>query len=169
MRDSQYFYAKALELEGALLRLDGTSDHRSLEAKTVHFELTPPIPEHSGFVLQGFSSDDELRTTLESYYWGAARVRDILRDSSKDLPYLSSFEAPGVRDVRNHLVQHPTKKRGVPVYSFAYGGPAGPQLKPIRAADDPPGSLDDGLLSNAAEFEDALEKVLSSAVTYLMA
>jgi hypothetical protein len=169
LRDAQYQYSFLLGYEAALLRLEGVSEAQSirssLAAKRLHIELSPPRSADARTTLQGYSSDDEFRTTLEKFYWGAARVRDIMRDSPKELPELHRFEAKGVRDVRNHLVQHPTKNLGVPVYSFAYGGPAGPQLKPVRFSGDPPGSLDEGLAANAAEFERNIESTLAGAIS----
>jgi hypothetical protein len=62
-----------------------------------------------------FSPSDELRTLLEAFYYNAHRVGDILRDSSGDLPGPSRFDPVGVRNVRNHLIEHPNRKNA---YSF---------------------------------------------------
>jgi hypothetical protein len=107
---------------------------------------------------------DELRVLLEAYYYSAHRIRDILRDNRDDLPRLSSFEAAGVRDVRNHLVEHPTKKSGVLVFSFKCGGPVGPQMKPLRWSLDEEGTHDPGLHKNTAEFLSGLALVLANAL-----
>jgi hypothetical protein len=107
---------------------------------------------------------DELRLLLEAYYYSAHRIRDILRDNRDDLPRLSSFEAAGARDVRNHLVEHPTKKSGVLVFSLKCGGPVGPQLKPVRWSLDEEGTLDSGLHENTAEFLSNLARAMSSAL-----
>lgn len=99
---------------------------------------------------------DELRILLEAFYYSAHRVRDILRDHKTDLPKIVGFECSGIRDVRNHLVEHPGRAKGVLVFSVACGGPVGPQLRLLRWSLDPKGSDDQGLHHNAKEFENAL-------------
>ncbi len=122
------------------------------DCQTFHHADLPAQPE------------DELRLLLESFYYSAHRIRDILRDNSDDLPGLSSFESVGVRDVRNHLVEHPTKKAGVLVFSFKCGGPVGPQLKPLRWSLDETGTQDAGLHKNTAEFLSNLTRAFSGAI-----
>src|SRR5207253_1827604 len=91
------------------------------------------------------SNADELRILLEAFYYCAHRTRDIFRDSGSELPGMSAFESVGVRNVRNHLVEHPAGKEGVIVNTFAAGGPVGPELKPLRWSLDPEGTKDAGL------------------------
>ena len=105
-----------------------------------------------------------MRLLLESFYYSAHRVRDILRDNDDVLPGLSSFECGGVRNVRNHLVEHPEGKSGVRIFSIKCGGPVGPQLKPIRFTLDPKGTVDEGLHANCKEFLVNLERCLQSCV-----
>lgn len=168
LRDLDYIYVRILTIEEGMAQLMGVVPRNlrsSIESKTIQVELGPPLqPEHRT-TPQGFTSDDELRTLLEHFYWSAARLRDLIRDSARDLPYVSGFEATGVRDVRNHLVEHPTGKRGVPVYSFAFGGPVGPQLKPVRLSSDEPGTLDEGLQRNASQLAGSLERVFALAIS----
>ncbi len=116
-----------------------------------------------------FSSADELRALLEAFYYCAFRVRDILRDRRAVLQGLGSFEAVGIRNVRNHLIEHSDGPSGIIVSSFATGGPVGPQLKPIRWSSDPIGTNDDGLHANAAELDMALVGVLERAIAVLAA
>lgn len=116
-----------------------------------------------------FALSDELRVLLEAFYYSAHRVRDIFRDSANELPGLSNFEAVGVRNVRNHLVEHPGGKSGVLVFSFAAGGPVGPQLKPVRWSLDSPGTHDEGLHKNAAEFDKSLNRILERGIEALAA
>lgn len=108
---------------------------------------------------------DELRCLLESYYYSAHRIRVILQDNRDDLPGVNGFEAVGVRNVRNHLVEHPTGQSGVVVSSIKCGGPVGPQLKPIRWSLDEPGTADAGLHSNTTEFLDNLDRTLRIATS----
>ena len=107
---------------------------------------------------------DELSVLLESFFYSAHRIRDIFRDDREDFPGLSSFEAVGARDVRNHLVEHPTRRSGVLVFSLKCGGPVGPQLKPLRWSLDEAGTHDAGLHANSAEFLSNLERVLEGAM-----
>ena len=101
---------------------------------------------------------------MEAFYYSAHRVRDIFRDSVNELPGLSNFEAVGIRNARNHLIEHPRGHSGVLVYTFAVGGPVGPQLRPIQWSGDPPGTQDQGLHQNAKEFEEALNATLERAI-----
>jgi hypothetical protein len=107
---------------------------------------------------------DELRTLLEAFYYSANRIVDVLNDGRADLPGMPKFVAAGVRDVRNHLIEHPNRKSGVLVFSVRAGGPVGPQLKPLRWSLDPPGTEDRGFHANFAEFSDALKRALERAL-----
>jgi hypothetical protein len=111
-----------------------------------------------------FSPSDEMAVLLEAFYYSAHRVRDILQDGRAELKGLGYFEAEGIRDVRNHLVEHPSRKNGVLVPSIATGGRVGPQLKPLRWSLDPQGTNDAGLYANAREFERRLDMLLSQAI-----
>lgn len=110
------------------------------------------------------TESDELRILLESYYYSAHRVGDILRDGKKELPGINGFDCKGIREVRNHLVEHPTKKFGVIVFSFMISEPLGPQLKPLRWSLDPKGVNDDGLWKNAESFEHEINRRLERAI-----
>ena len=113
-----------------------------------------------------------VRLLTESFYYLAFRFRQILKVPNKltgnyALPLLKSFEASGVRDVRNHLVEHPegpSSQRFSQDHSL--GGASGPQLKLDAGATGYP---DAGLFANAADFKRELEKSLSAAVTTLEA
>lgn len=173
LRQLQWLHARLLQLEGELqdegLKTLPEGHPRPDVFKQVFHEVSaakvdPPIQAQ-----HPFEKSDELRVLLEAFYYSAHRVRDILRDHEPDLPGLSSFEAKGVRDVRNHLVEHPSKDKGVLVYSTACGGPVGPQLRLLRWSLDPPGTEDQGLHHNANEFEHALESCLSRAVSIVSA
>lgn len=90
-----------------------------------------------------------LETLTESFYWLAARTRSVIRR----LPRLERFEAAGVRNVRNHLLEHPERKdSGVVITSFASGGPVGPVLKGVRYGHQTEVWPDRGLFVNASEF-----------------
>lgn len=114
-----------------------------------------------------FEKQDEVRVLLESFYYSAHRVRDILRNGREPLPGVDSFEAVGIRNVRNHLVEHPSKNGGVVVPSIATGGPVGPQLKPLRWSLDESGTHDAGLHANAAEFEAEFDAAMRIGIAAL--
>lgn len=105
----------------------------------------------------------EIRALTEAFYYFAARLRYILR--SEHLPGLS-IEAVGVRNVRNHLIEHSEKKPSrVTAQSFEYGGPKGPVIKGSRPAATPDVFPDAGLYLNAEELRVELERVLSAVVS----
>jgi hypothetical protein len=94
----------------------------------------------------------------ESFYYFAFRARQIVRD----LPGLGAFECSGVRDVRNHLVEHPDKKNhsGVLMNSFGCGMPRGPVIKAVRLSHQVGKNPDAGLYVNALEFAHNLSKTI---------
>ena len=101
----------------------------------------------------------ELKLSTEAFYYFAARFIKVLNC----FPELKHFEAPGVRNVRNHLIEHP----GVTDQSWGYSANTGPALKSIGPR--PPGKenvpLDAGLFVNAAELRDLLERRLRKLLT----
>jgi hypothetical protein len=105
----------------------------------------------------------EIRVLVECFYYFAARARHIIRG----MPELNSFEAAGVRDVRNHLIEHP-ERRGSQILSrsFAFGGPNGPIVKPIRDTSET-AHPDAGLYANAHEFAVNLETALKRGTASL--
>ena len=106
----------------------------------------------------------ELELFVESFYLLAWRIRSILRHKKKYiLPHLNTFEARGIRDVRNSLIEHPEDSQ-IFMQSFSCGGDRGPVLKNGRPAGDPWKIYDKGLWVNAKEFRDNLEKLLRKAL-----
>lgn len=104
---------------------------------------------------------------VESFYFMAFRVSQILikkHDHIYLFPALKNFEAPGVRDVRNHLLEHPERHGGVLNQSFDVGGNDGPRLKSALGEKDMPDSMDRGLWRNVNEFAGNLEKILKEAM-----
>ena len=159
-------YRRVLALEKKLLEIDLRATPTPTDPSAVkiilHDVARPPCHSPND-ALRPFTDADEVRIFLEGFYYNASRVRDLFRDS-QGLPGLKGFKAAGVRDVRNHLVEHPTRKMGVRIMSIALGGPVGPQLKPVRRSGDPPGTFDAGLHVNAREFCAALETTLTVAL-----
>lgn len=168
LRQLQYIVDRAFSLEKRLVgkkkvQLPSNAGGEVV-IKHIFSDVARPDCSKSDYPLAAFNEPDELRLLLEVFYYTAHRIRVILRDAGDRLPDIKGFEASGVRDVRNHLVMHPTKKKGVRVMTFAFGGPVGPQLKPIRKTGDPPGTIDKGLRENAIEFRDAVERILKKAL-----
>jgi hypothetical protein len=105
----------------------------------------------------------KIQLYTECFYYVAGRARSILRT----LPNLKSFDAQGVRNVRNHLIEHPEgKASGVLSRSFAFGGKHGPMVKAIRDSGET-AFPDAGLFVNAREFAKNCESSLISALKAL--
>lgn len=134
-----------------------------IKAEGLSYEDTP-IPADAQMSREdGYRSIalmDEIRLLVEAFYYFAARARHIVRN----MPKLNSFEAVGVRNVHNHLIEHP-EGRGSQVLSrsFAFGGAKGPVVKAIRESTET-AHPDVGLFTNAQEFADNLTKTLQDAV-----
>ena len=106
----------------------------------------------------------EMEFFVESFYFIAWRMCSIFKHKRTDtLPHLNTFEAKGVRDVRNKLIQHPEGSQ-IFTQSFMCGGDQGPVLKNARPTGDLHEISDKGLWLNAKEFRDKLEKLLRQAV-----
>ncbi|WP_428492630.1 hypothetical protein [Rhodopila sp.] len=105
---------------------------------------------------------EPLQFFTEAFYCFAARTRFIIRQ----LPKLENFEATGVRNVRNHLLEHPEgKSSGVLITSFGYGGRNGPVVKGLRYDHQVDLWPDPGLFVNAVEFAESLKNRLVLALS----
>jgi hypothetical protein len=89
--------------------------------KLVFTDAARPDCERSTHAHSAPEPFDELRALLEAFYYSAHRVTDVLNHGRAELPGMPRFTAPGVRDVRNHLIEHPDRKAGVLVFSIATG------------------------------------------------
>jgi hypothetical protein len=99
---------------------------------------------------------DRLALYAEMFYYVAARAGKVLQKTSQ----FRTFEAIGVRRVRDWLVEHadhPT--RGVMNRNYTYDCPQGIILKPFGGGPQR-GWMDKGLYPNAEEFITALRKIL---------
>jgi hypothetical protein len=143
--------------------------HQALYALTRfrHIELQPNHREQiqcadlSEFGRTTLSSDmgaPELQFYAESFYQVAFRLRELVRL----IPAMSRFEALGVRDTRNWLIQHSEKPQGVLNQNYAYDIAEGFNLKPFGGdAERRPAS---GLLyPDAEEFVGELLRRIDSA------
>lgn len=107
---------------------------------------------------------EPLEILTEAFYWIAFRARRVIRL----LPEMGSFEAEGVRNTRNKLIEHSdAKDSGVVISSFAWGAPQGPVLKAIRYSDQFDVWPDQGLFRNALEFAAALKTSAEKATKRL--
>jgi hypothetical protein len=168
LRQLQWLHARLLQLERELQEEDLKTfpEHQRPEwLKQVFHEESGKKSDPSIMAENPFQRIDELRVLLEAFYYSAHRVRDILRDHDSDLPGVTGFEAKGVRDARNHLVEHPGRKKGILVYTTACGGPVGPQLRPLRWSLDPPGTQDHGCITTLKSSNTPSEVCLSRAIS----
>jgi hypothetical protein len=99
----------------------------------------------------------QLRLSTEAFYYFAARFIRILNC----FPHLKNFHAPGVRTVRNHLLEHSEGPSGITSQDWGYSN-TGPALKSTtpgpRFKENVP--RDPGLFVNAAELRDRLGRRL---------
>src|ERR1043166_5325175 len=136
LRTIEWLHRRLIDLDTALVVEARTENPDMQKADVVKLVFTDAGRPNCNTYEQAhtpFQRSDELRVLLEAFYWSAHRVRDILRDADEAaLPGIGRFESIGVRNVRNHLIEHPDAKSGVLLFGFATGGPVGPQLKPVR-------------------------------------
>jgi hypothetical protein len=170
LRQLELVYEEAMSLER---KIDGQAVEREpvqsggnpVRRKHVFTEASLSSSDPKVQAVLSVGDADRLRVYVEAFYYSAHRVRDILRDHKADLPGLLGFEAEGVRNVRNHLVEHTSRGNGVLVPSIACGGPVGPQLRLLRWSLDPPGTQDRGLPANVAEFLSGLQRTIQRAIS----
>jgi len=130
---------------------------------------TTPAPEAvkytAGEARQKADADFEIKLLTEAFYYLAGRVHTLVKNKAEPLPGLKAFDPAGVRNVRNHLIEHPEGRDSrVFIVSWGRGGVEGPVLKSIRYANDTSTFRDPGLYSNAVEFRDLLEVLLHRAL-----
>jgi hypothetical protein len=90
---------------------------------------------------------DQVELYGEAFYFFAWRLKGAL----SQVPGFSTFDPVGVRDVRNHLIEHAEgRKRGVMARSFMFNCPQGFVLKPHGGG--PGRVVDKGLYPNAEEL-----------------
>jgi hypothetical protein len=104
----------------------------------------------------------EIRLLTEAFYYFAARVEAITR--KKGLPAIT-FKCPGVRRVRDKLIEHPEGSDSRVFYqSFSFGDPHGPRLKAGGPVTEPRVFQDNGLYPNAEEFAQNLLAAFARAM-----
>jgi hypothetical protein len=103
--------------------------------------------------------NDQIELHTETFYWIAHRAGAVIRS----MPGLSSFNAIGVRNVRNWLLEHVEGPSGSVNVGIGWGsgggfdgilaGGKGPTIATLIAGKD------SGLYCNATEFFDEVERV----------
>jgi hypothetical protein len=105
----------------------------------------------------------EMKLSTEAFYYFAARFIKVL----KCFTQFKNFDAPGVRNVRNRLLEHSENAGGVTQQDWGTDPKTGPALK--SAAPRPPGKenvpKDAGLFINADELRDRLHRRLEQLLT----
>lgn len=127
------------------------ADHRLSQLRLVLEDITRLL-----IILRGLDLGDEHRSTMlrietynELFYWIASRALRIL----KRIPEFQNFEADQVRNVRNHLIEHPESTvSGVDWVGYGIGE-GGPTVRGVRH-NDQLNWWDNGLAVNAKEFFD---------------
>ena len=110
-------------------------------------------------------NQDLLIVFLEQFYASSHRAMDLINDSLGELPGLTKVRAKGITLVRNHLIEHTRKKGGQPVYAYSLSV-SGPRLRPVSWSKNEPASKDEGLWSNADEFESSLNKSFKAGIEH---
>jgi hypothetical protein len=112
---------------------------------------------------------DEVRLFTETFYFVAWRLSEILsRKGSLAFSGFRNFDAPGVRNVRNKLIEHPERPDSGNFLQHIVVTDAGPVLKSssmvlhsATGRTEPESeSVDRGLFINAQELHDELVKHL---------
>lgn len=139
-----------------------------LKREGLDFEKQP-VPEDAKVTREeardSIDAQFQMKLYSESFYYLAGRARALLRNKDEPLPGLGGFESRGVRDVRNHLLEHPEGSASrIFIASWAWGGPQGPVMKSIRYAGQEDLFRDAGLYVNASEFIGQLEMLLGAAL-----
>jgi hypothetical protein len=112
-------------------------------------------------LLRSRSNMFELQIMVESFYYFAFRSREVIRI----LPGLKNFECEGIRNVRNHLLEHPENPtNGAIAGAFGFDNDAsGPKIKMVRFPSKNEKSPDNGLWINSIEFIENLSLKLNAA------
>ena len=161
---------EALEASAFRRSNDALKAHSAaLRAAGIPYESVPASPDVT-ITKEEFASAQkasfELKLLTESFYYLAGRIRTITKHKSRPLPELGVFECEGVRNVRNHLLEHAGGSSSqIFIQSFGSGGPNGPVIKAMRYGGQEQVFPDVGLYQNAEQFKLNFERVLGSALS----
>lgn len=99
----------------------------------------------------------QIRLYAEAFYYFAARFVAILKRYSA----FKNLDVPGIRNVRNHLIEHSDKPAsGITQQNWSHGSGIGPMFKTSRRKGQKPIPLDKGLFANATELRERIERKL---------
>jgi hypothetical protein len=127
--------------------------------ETEYYNAAPERDEHLRFVM---------RLLTESFYYFAFRTRTILRNDVHRFSGLRTFDCPGVRDVRNHLIEHPEGSHSrIFNRTFAWTMDTGMQLKSGRHEWESSAFHDAGFNANSEEFAERLSSCIHDAINRL--
>jgi hypothetical protein len=104
----------------------------------------------------------------EAFYYFASRFQKILRQ--RGWPHLQFREIPGIRKVRNDLIEHPEGKNSR-VFSGGTEMAAGQfnvWLKVPNSMEQRREPLDPGLVDNATALRDELDRILRPALAEIL-
>lgn len=102
----------------------------------------------------------EVEVLTEAFYYSCHRLIQLSKVKSLGLSALQSrLHYCDVTKVRNHLIEHPNKFRGVPGHAFGWCLPHGPEIKPWATEV---GMKAAGCYSHALEVVDVLTDVLDA-------
>lgn len=127
--------------------------------ETEHYSATAERDEQLRFVM---------RLLTETFYYFAFRARQILRNDVHRFSGLRGFDCPGVRDVRNHLIEHPEGSHSrIFNRTFSWAMESGMQLKSARQDWEGSAFIDAGFNANAEEFANRLSASIRAAIDTL--
>jgi len=124
---------------GRWRRLGGHKRLRQLDWLLQRREL-----EHGAAVLAGNhkrskQASDEIELLAECFYYSAFRTQHLIAF----LPHLKGFEVIGVRDVRNHLIEHPEGKDSAGINRGFSSGPNEARSPEVRRLETDPKDRED--------------------------
>ena len=136
-------------------------------------EIEQEFIQHDRRGRQGFTSKDEHRQWAdtmatfspqlevhgEAFYYFAFRLRQVLKNG---VDGFKNFDPIGVRDVRNHLIEHADRGGGVMDRNHMFNCPEGLVIKPFGGSNGRY-QEDRGLYPNATEFIDELLRLLKAS------
>lgn len=133
-----------------------------LESEDVVGKLVGAIPWSPDMALTIRTAMFKCQLYAEAFYLFSFRIFDITRDVNQELFSKKKIclEPSGIRDVRNHLIIHPTRRRQ-PVLNRSYHvsmqDGRGVVLKSTRLTGEESEHEDAGFRANAAEFQGFIE------------
>ena len=152
----------ALSDEAASLEYNSYPNRAPQPSDSKHADAMKSYHAHLKEIMPLRIHEIEIRVLTEAFYYCAGRARTVLRDV---YPGLGTFEAEGVRDVRNQLLEHPEGKNSTVIENgTSFGFDCGPVIKGVRRADKVHIFPDKGLYINAQEFAANLETKLKAVV-----